>query len=100
VVVFGQGGLAIGCGDMVWASLVAAPLIQVLGWSAEDQQGHPLTLGIDGHLVAALAHRFEDVQNAVTCVDRGLAKEKKGDLDGAVTDFKQAIKLNPKYAFA
>ena len=26
MVVFGQGGLEIGCGDMVWASLISAPL--------------------------------------------------------------------------
>jgi hypothetical protein len=26
VMVFGQGGLEIGCGDMVWTSLVSAPL--------------------------------------------------------------------------
>jgi hypothetical protein len=26
VVVFGQGGLEIGCGDMVWASLISTPL--------------------------------------------------------------------------
>ena len=26
MVVFGQGGLEIGCGDLVWASLVCAPL--------------------------------------------------------------------------
>jgi hypothetical protein len=26
VLVFGQGGLEIGCGDMVWASLLCAPL--------------------------------------------------------------------------
>ena len=26
MVVFGQGGLEIGCDDMVWASLVSAPL--------------------------------------------------------------------------
>jgi len=26
VVVFGQGGLEIGCGDMVWAPVVSTPL--------------------------------------------------------------------------
>ena len=34
-----------------------------------------------------------NVQNAVTYDSRGLAKEKKGDLDGAMADYNQAIKL-------
>jgi tetratricopeptide (TPR) repeat protein len=35
-------------------------------------------------------------QNAVSYFDRGFAKQKKGDLDGAIADYIQAIKLNPK----
>jgi tetratricopeptide (TPR) repeat protein len=41
-----------------------------------------------------------DTQNAVTYFDRGLAKQKKGDLDGAMADYNQAIKLNPNDAAA
>ncbi len=37
-------------------------MLEVLGWSAEDQQGQPLTLGIGGHVVEAFAHRFEASQ--------------------------------------
>jgi tetratricopeptide (TPR) repeat protein len=37
-----------------------------------------------------------NVQNAVTYFDLGLAKQKKGDLDGAMADYNQAIHLNPK----
>jgi serine/threonine protein kinase len=41
--------------------------------------------------------RFQD---ALAFFERGLAKEKKGDLDGAMADYNQAIKLNPKSALA
>jgi tetratricopeptide (TPR) repeat protein len=41
-----------------------------------------------------------ETQNAVTYFDRGFAKQKKGDLDGAMADYNQAIKLNPKGASA
>jgi tetratricopeptide (TPR) repeat protein len=41
-----------------------------------------------------------NVQNSGTYNERGLAKEKKGDLDGAMADYNQAIKLNPKNALA
>jgi hypothetical protein len=36
------------------------------------------------------------VQNAISYDDRGIAKQKKGDLDGAMADFTQAIKLGAK----
>jgi tetratricopeptide (TPR) repeat protein len=41
-----------------------------------------------------------NVQNAVTYVDRGIAKERTGDLDGALFDYNQAVKLDPKDARA
>jgi hypothetical protein len=37
-------------------------MLEVLGWSAEDQQGQPLILGIGGHVVEALAYLFETSQ--------------------------------------
>ena len=37
-------------------------MLKMLGWSAEDQQGKPLTLGIGGHVVEAFAYRFEPSQ--------------------------------------
>jgi hypothetical protein len=38
-----------------------------------------------GQQVAAIPEA--NVQNAVTYFDRGLAKQKKGDLDGAMADY-------------
>jgi len=44
-------------------------MLEVLGWSAEDQQGQPLTLGIGGHVVEAFAHRFK-VSQIVTLIEQ------------------------------
>jgi len=41
-----------------------------------------------------------NVQNARTYHERGLARQKKGDLNGALIEYNQAIKLNPKNATA
>ncbi len=41
-----------------------------------------------------------NVQNAATYNDRGLAKHRKGDLDGAMADYNHAIELDPQYAIA
>ena len=41
-----------------------------------------------------------NIQNAGTYNDRGIAKRKKGDLDGAIADFTKAIELKPNYAEA
>jgi tetratricopeptide (TPR) repeat protein len=40
------------------------------------------------------------LQNATIYNQRGLAKENKGDFDGAMAEFNQAIRLNPKNAIA
>jgi tetratricopeptide (TPR) repeat protein len=41
-----------------------------------------------------------EAQNAISYFDRGFAKQKKGDLDGAMADYNQAVKFNPKYSNA
>jgi tetratricopeptide (TPR) repeat protein len=43
----------------------------------------------------SLLHSTTDTQKAVTYFDLGFAKQKKGDLEGAMGDYNQAIKLNP-----
>lgn len=48
----------------------------------------------------SLLNSTADTQNAVTYFDRGFTKQKKGDLDGAMADYNQAKKLNPKDASA
>jgi tetratricopeptide (TPR) repeat protein len=39
-------------------------------------------------------------EKAVIYFDLGFAKQKKGDLDGAMVDYNQGIKLNPNYGLA
>jgi hypothetical protein len=41
------------------------------------------------------ANQGTNVQIAVTYVDRGFVKQRKGDLDGAMADCNQAINLSP-----
>jgi tetratricopeptide (TPR) repeat protein len=48
----------------------------------------------------SLFNSTAEAQNAVSYFDRGFAKQKKGDLDGAMADYNQAVKLNPKDASA
>jgi tetratricopeptide (TPR) repeat protein len=47
-----------------------------------------------------LFNSITDSQNAVTYFDRGFAKQKKVDLNGAMADLNQAIELNPQYGLA
>src|SRR5215472_11535018 len=39
-------------------------------------------------------------QTATEFNDRGVAKWRKGDLDGAIADYNRAVELDPKYAAA
>jgi tetratricopeptide (TPR) repeat protein len=40
------------------------------------------------------------LRNAITYVSRGVAKDKQGDLNGALADYNQAIKIYPKFPSA
>jgi tetratricopeptide (TPR) repeat protein len=59
---------------------------------------------ISGHSDVAdtveFARRTGAQQNATTVNQQGLAKQNKGDWDGAMADYNQAIRLDPKYSAA
>lgn len=46
----------------------------------------------------SLFNSTADTQNAIAYFGRGNVKSKKGDLDGALADYNEAIRFNPKYA--
>jgi tetratricopeptide (TPR) repeat protein len=46
------------------------------------------------------ANQEANVENAGAYVERGIANQNKGDLDGAMADQNQAIQLNPINAIA
>jgi tetratricopeptide (TPR) repeat protein len=48
----------------------------------------------------SLFNSTADTQNAIPYFGRGNVKLKKGDLNGALADFNQAIQLNPEYGLA
>src|ERR1700719_1626676 len=51
-------------------------------------------------LLGLIALASSGSQDAIVYYGRGLAKSTKGDQDGAIADFSQAIELNPKLAEA
>jgi tetratricopeptide (TPR) repeat protein len=59
---------------------------------------------VSGHSTVADTVAFgagtKVAQNATALNQRGLAKQGKGDLDGAMADYNQAIQLDPKYSAA
>ena len=44
--------------------------------------------------------RWQDTNLARAYGNRGIAKQAKGDLDGAIADYDRAIELDPKFAHA
>lgn len=48
----------------------------------------------------ALVAQEKEPQTAEEYVNRGIARSKKGDLDGAIADYDKAIALKPDYAYA
>ena len=65
--------------------------------------GQPLLLGSTTALATAavvLSTQAADAQSAAFFINRGRAKFKNGDYQGAITDYTMAIEINPQYANA
>jgi tetratricopeptide (TPR) repeat protein len=65
----------------------------VEGWADAD-------FGIDACTSAIKSGKYKDHDLAVLYVNRGIAYQDIGDLDRAIADLTEAIRLDPKYADA
>ena len=66
-------------------------------------RGRPLLVGLTPAVVidtGLLSTQAAFAQNAQDWFDSGLAKEQRGDLQGAIADFTKAIEMYPRYAWA
>jgi tetratricopeptide (TPR) repeat protein len=73
-----------------WADLKPGVHVLVSGHSTEAE-----TVAFGGGTGVA-----QSAQGATAINQRGLIKQAKGDWDGAMADYNQAIKLDPKYSAA
>jgi len=72
-----------------WANMTNGIVVRITGHSNVADTVEFTNAGLDSEA---------NEQNARTYHDRGLAKQKKGDLNGAMADYNQALKLNPRDA--
>jgi tetratricopeptide (TPR) repeat protein len=91
---------ATACKGGSWLNVTKGVTVRVTGHSdvAETVEFTNAVMGeqTGGGTVAPGAN----VQNAATYIDRGIAKHRKGDLDGAMADYNHAIQLDPQNANA
>src|SRR5436853_108456 len=50
--------------------------------------------------IASMPVHAQNPRTAENFVDRGLERQSKGDLDGAIADYSKALEQNPKYSEA
>ncbi len=74
-------------------------------WETEDSSGMRAALYAVATVIFIFAmfvafRWWKNSQNAITYYNQGFDKWKKGNLDNALADFDQAIKLNSRYVYA
>lgn len=78
-----------------------APRLQIIRWSSG--QNSPFWTRTES-IYQDLLQEFQFQENSSNdphfYLDRGLAKQHKGDLEGAILDFSEAIKLDPQFSNA
>jgi tetratricopeptide (TPR) repeat protein len=67
-------------------------------WETCDQQSGDVAIAACSRAIASGRYKGNDL--GVLYNNRGVENSSKGDRDRAIADFDQAIRLNPKYAYA
>jgi tetratricopeptide (TPR) repeat protein len=87
-------------GGFVGGFLLGLCLALQVPQKAVGRRWRMTTAGIFGVALVIATVLILAKQHGEAYYNRGIAKGKKGDLEGAIADFNQAIELNPKFAEA
>jgi tetratricopeptide (TPR) repeat protein len=89
----------------IWAVAVAPPLLiggVVLLWHQASAPGASFSLAPNssssGQQIDTPPPVSAGNETTADCIKSGIAKTEKGDLDGAIADFSEAIQLKPEFA--